>query len=384
MIFIQTRALFVDAYRELNAKKLFWITMILSLLVVLLFATVGINSEGVTFLWITLGFIPVTTAVVPQDIFYLQLFSTLGIGIWLTWIATILALISTSGIIPDLVSGGSIESVLSKPISRTRLFLTKYFTGLTFVALQVGVFTVASFGVIGIRGQVWELRIFLAIPIVLAFFSFLYVVSVFVGLITKAAMPAILLTCLFWAFLFLLNTADGILLTFKVQTSMMQEARVERISDVESNTTKLIIAEMNREDPGSGDNYSPTTEEIDARNPFLVTMRADAQRSEKAQKSLNLWYRGILAVKTVFPKTTETAALLDRVLIDTSKYNFEKSDTPKNSGNPAALFIDENEMQKRVQEEYESRSLFWILGTSFLFEAVLLLFCTWRFSRRDF
>ena len=38
MIAIQTLALFRDAYRELNARKLFWITMILNLLAVALFA----------------------------------------------------------------------------------------------------------------------------------------------------------------------------------------------------------------------------------------------------------------------------------------------------------------------------------------------------------
>ena len=37
----QTLALLLDAYRELNAKKLFWITMILSGVIVLAFAAVG-------------------------------------------------------------------------------------------------------------------------------------------------------------------------------------------------------------------------------------------------------------------------------------------------------------------------------------------------------
>ncbi|NRA58263.1 MAG: hypothetical protein HRU13_09155, partial [Phycisphaerales bacterium] len=43
---IQTLALMIDAYRELCAKKLFWITMILSTIVVAAFAMVGINETG--------------------------------------------------------------------------------------------------------------------------------------------------------------------------------------------------------------------------------------------------------------------------------------------------------------------------------------------------
>ena len=46
MIFMQTRALFIDAYRELNAKKLFWITMALNLMAVVIFASLGINAKG--------------------------------------------------------------------------------------------------------------------------------------------------------------------------------------------------------------------------------------------------------------------------------------------------------------------------------------------------
>ena len=43
---IQTWALLLDAYRELNAKKLFWITLILSALAVASFAFVGVNATA--------------------------------------------------------------------------------------------------------------------------------------------------------------------------------------------------------------------------------------------------------------------------------------------------------------------------------------------------
>ncbi len=45
---IQTLALLNAAYRELNARKLFWVTMGLSLLIVAAFAAVGINATCVT------------------------------------------------------------------------------------------------------------------------------------------------------------------------------------------------------------------------------------------------------------------------------------------------------------------------------------------------
>ncbi|XOV75481.1 MAG: hypothetical protein ACFHWZ_19225 [Phycisphaerales bacterium] len=46
---MKTWALFVDAYRELNSKKLFWITMILSGLVVAIFGAIGLRRMGSAF-----------------------------------------------------------------------------------------------------------------------------------------------------------------------------------------------------------------------------------------------------------------------------------------------------------------------------------------------
>ena len=382
MILMQTKAIMIDAYRELNAKKLFWITMALSLLVVLFIASIGINENGVQFLWFKLGFIPVTTDLVSREEFYMNFFSLLGITIWLTWIATILALISTSGIIPDLISGGTIETTLSKPISRYRLFLSKYFSGLLFVALQVGVFSAASFFVIGLRAQIWEPRLFLAIPIVLAFFSYLYSVSVFVGMITKAAMPAIMLTCLFWAMLFVLNSADSTLTVFKVQNTMIQEQRISRIDEIETNTTRLIRSEMNREDDGSGDDYEPSIVEINERNPFLPPMRADLEKSQENLNSLKLWSGIIYGVKTILPKTSETSALLSYSLVKADEESVEE--IRSENDDPNVFSIDSDEMGRQVEDIFRSRPLWWVLGTSFLFEGFLVLFCTWRFSRRDF
>ena len=51
---IQTFALLLDSYRELNAKKLFWIVLALSGLVVVLFASLGLSGGAVTFFgWTT-------------------------------------------------------------------------------------------------------------------------------------------------------------------------------------------------------------------------------------------------------------------------------------------------------------------------------------------
>src|SRR5439155_6423690 len=124
------------------------------------------------------------------DAFYKFIFTAFAIPYWFGLFASVLALISVGGIFPDLITGGSIDLYLSKPISRLRLFLTKYVFGLLFVALQVFVFSAASFLVILLRGHAFEPRIFLAVPLVTLYFSYLFCVCAALGIATRSTMAA--------------------------------------------------------------------------------------------------------------------------------------------------------------------------------------------------
>lgn len=139
-------------------------------------------GTGITLLGWQFDTAPLTADVVPPAKFYLFLFATLAVPIWLTWLATILALISTASMVPDFLASGPIELTLARPISRLRLFTVKCGCGLLFVALQVAVFAVACFLVVGLRGGSWDPRIFLAVPIVVLFFGSLFSFCVLFGL----------------------------------------------------------------------------------------------------------------------------------------------------------------------------------------------------------
>ncbi len=209
---IKTFALLLDAYRELNARRLFWVVLGLSGLVVVIFGIVGIRDESITILnWES----PIRffyLSLLSRGTFYKLLFVTLGIQYWLSWLAVILALVSTAGMFPDFLAGGSIELYLSKPISRLRLFTTKYFGGLLFVAIQVTVFCVASFLVLGFRGGTWEPSLFLAVPLVVLMFSYLFAVCVLLGVLTRSTVAALLLTLLFWFVLWAVHSTEVVLL----------------------------------------------------------------------------------------------------------------------------------------------------------------------------
>ena len=172
----QTIAIFFDAYRDLSARRLFWITLIFSAVSIGVFGLLGVSNNELTFLsWHE------STGLFSAMGAYREIFSYVVVGIWLILDCAGAALISTAGIFPDLLTGGTIELYLARLIGRFRLFATKYAAGLLFVTLQVTVFTAGSFIVFGVRVGQWNPRIFLAIPLIVGVFSYLFALSVLFG-----------------------------------------------------------------------------------------------------------------------------------------------------------------------------------------------------------
>lgn len=380
----QTLAIFIDAYRELNAKRLFWITMVLSGVVVAAFALVGITDTGLHVIVWDLPMQGINAKVFPPDTFYKLMYVNLGIGFWLGWLASILALVSTAGIMPDFISAGAIDLMLSKPIGRLRLFLTKYATGLLFVALQVSVFSVASFLVLGLKGGTWEPRVLLAIPIVTIFFSYLYCICALLGMITRSTIAALLLTLLAWFFMFGIGLTENIMLGGQ----KMLDGEIASLNrSIERNEAAIDRLKARGDEIDFATASAPLQQLLDKD-------QAELARNNRTKRNLDIAHRITMGVKTALPKTTETIDLLERWMVDMQDLpgmNREQNETvrvemnagggdrrgPRNRGNEA-------EVQREMLEELRSRSVWWVVGTSLAFEAVVLLIAAWIFCRRDY
>ncbi len=370
---IQTLALILDAYRDLNSRRMFWIVLILSALVAASFAGIGLNPAGFEILWWKIPSLFFNSDNISAADFYKTVFLNYGIGIWLTWIATILALISTASLFPDFLATGAVDLYLSKPLGRLRLFLTKYFCGLLFVALQIACFCAASFLVIGIRGGAWEPGIFLAVPIVVLFFSYLYCFCVLVGVWSRSTISAILLTLLFWLCIFGVHTTEVTLLTLKIADDN-SAARLDRQIDATQNS----LAEAK---------HSAATLPSD-RNTRYVKMyqkELDSRLAERTNEHnpFTRPHEMFYEVKTLLPKTSETIDLLQRMLVQRTNLqsvNDTRDDSPQQTvdfnGNP----VDPREVQKQMRK----RTVGWIVGTSVTFELIILTLAAWIFCRRDY
>jgi ABC-type transport system involved in multi-copper enzyme maturation permease subunit len=391
----QTLAIFHDAYRELNAKKMFWIVLILSALAVVVFAAVGINNQQLTFFaWQT----PIPIFWEPAEL-YRYIFSVFGIGVWLTIIATILALISTSSIFPDFISGGSIDLYLSKPVSRLRLFFTKYAAGLLFAGLQVFVFSLASFLVIGVRGGAWEPRVFLAVPVVVIFFSYLFCVSTLVGVLTRSTVAAILLTALAWFLMWGVGTAEVALLMIRTAAERQATQVAPELRVMEGQIASI-------------EKLAPEQQAARAEQLKWLHGRRDelrGQANDTAVRNIGVAHDILYGVKTVLPKTTDTTGLLSRWLLSEQTLTRDFDEPPDRAaggaeGNdlvvitaPSTQPDRDQRRQRRRQQNAEfqqdaqavtrtvnTRPVSWVIGTSLGFEVVVLALAAWVFCRRDY
>ena len=308
---MQTTALLLDSLRMLRSRKLFWISLGISMLVMLAYASIGFGENGLSLFF---------GAWELEDPFfvegspwakalYLGIYSNLVVTIWLSWAATILALVSASSVFPDFMSAGSIEMVLSKPISRVRVFLIKFIGSLLFVFVQVLLFCTGVFICVGIRIDEWIWPIFAAVPLVTIFFSYLYAFNVLMGLVTRSGLAALLFTALFWFLLFAVQSGEGALSTMATEQSVRLERLEDRMADQQARLDRIAGSERPSEQR--------------ARERLETELEANRTRADEARQRLEAiegWHRPLEIAMAVLPKNQQTIGLLDRWLAPDTRY----------------------------------------------------------------
>jgi hypothetical protein len=370
-------AMLVDAYRELNSKKLFWITLTISGFVVLSFGSIGFNEQGMSILF---GIKQIDSEFINSETpwaraLYMGIFSDFVVTVWMSWVAVILALISTCTIFPDFMACGSIDVVLSKPISRVTLFGMKYLTSLLFVVLQVGLFCVGIFLCVGFRLGEWNWMIFAAVPIVTVFFSYLYAVCVLAGVLTRSAITALLLTLLFWFSMWSIQTSEGVLDQFRIRFQIQAEKEQAKIDRLQTNLASL-----------AGKDDEPATRARADLESQLDLSRDIRDGHLEAEGKLTRWHTPIRGIMTVLPKNAQTVALLSRWLKDPDGFSIAGMMRGEMSGRGTGAMGNQTEveMSRRLEQELESISPGYIIGTSLGFELVVLAGACLIFVRRDF
>lgn len=121
-------------------------------------------------------------------------------------IGLLIAIIITANMIPDTFEPGSLNLLLSKPISRWGLLSAKFFGGCVFIALCAAYLFIGLWLWLGLGMGVWDRAILFSIPLYVIVFAIYFSVSALVGIIWRSPIVSVILTLLFWAFCFSIGT----------------------------------------------------------------------------------------------------------------------------------------------------------------------------------
>ena len=132
------------------------------------------------------------------------------IGFLVGAIAVLTAILVTAPIIPQMFDPGSLSLLLSKPVSRSLMFLAKFAGGCAFILINVLYLITGLWLIAGVRFDIWNQGLLLCIPIFLFLFAIYYSVSAFTGVIWRNAIVCVVMTVLFWFVCTVVGVTKGI------------------------------------------------------------------------------------------------------------------------------------------------------------------------------
>ena len=374
-VWIAILAILRESWLTLQAEKLFKLVLGLNLLVIVAYASIGFDDTGVSLFFglshVDSEYIHAGTPLART--LYLGIYSAFIVDLWLAWAASILALISTSSIFPSFLKEGAVELVMSRPTRRATIFFVKYIGGLLFVAVQVGIFTVGAFLAAGWRIDVWDPMIFLAIPLVTLFYSYLFCINVLAGIITRSTLTALLVTLLFWFGTFSIHMVDDVLSTRMIEFEETADRAEKRIVELKAEH-KAAAAEND-------------TAEADDAEHWMQGPQKEAETARTAIDQLAPWETVVGIIRTTMPETDRTLNLLHRELERDSEVSLV--DLMAGRGfedeNEQTQEMDEYEVAGRRKMKEENEIPAWrIIGKSLIFEVIVLGLALWIFQRRDY
>jgi hypothetical protein len=146
--------------------------------------------------------------------------------------------------------------------------------------------------------------VFLAIPIVMCFFSYLFAVAVLLGVLTRSTIATLLLTILFWAMAFAVYFGEVRLQAFinigERRIGLINNDLAE-LAKSKPTTSKTTINAFASAADMLGVKFKRDPREIERDN--LITRR---DRIASNLQSLRTWHRVAAPLHLLSPKTTET------------------------------------------------------------------------------
>ena len=177
--------------------------------------SIVINDAAVLTLWY--GSIPTSLPIPlpPSQINQLIDGTIIGVlSIFLGFLGIAASLLVTAGMIPKTFEPGEISLLLSKPVRRSVLFITKFAGGCMFTLICATLLVGGVWLLVWFRFDLWRPELLLCVPLYVFLFAIYFSVSAFAGAIWRNAIVSLALVVAFWVVLTTAGAVQGVLGTY--------------------------------------------------------------------------------------------------------------------------------------------------------------------------
>lgn len=120
------------------------------------------------------------------------------VGVFLGFIGVFGCLLVTAGLIPRTFEPEEIALLLSKPVSRSLLFVLRFLGGCVFTLVYSTLLVVGIWMLLGLRMDLWRHELLCCIPVYVFLFMIYYAVSAVAGAVWRNSIVALSLVVVFW------------------------------------------------------------------------------------------------------------------------------------------------------------------------------------------
>lgn len=248
---------------------------------------------------------------------------------FLGFLGVFASLLVTAAVIPRTFEPGEIALLLSKPVNRSFLFLTKFFGGCVFTLLCGTALVGGVWLLLGTRLGIWEHKLLLCIPVYVFLFSVYYAVSATAGLVWRNAVVALVLVVVFWLILFIVGVVKAALdqNVFKPASITEIVPDGDRLFAVNGSRQLLLYNSATRE-------WEQKLRQDGRQMPAMVQrLRAAGTRFKPTPDPANQRVLAIESISTPFGKT-------GRLVIGREGNDYERQTEGETPGASSEVFVD--------------------------------------------
>ena len=105
-----------------------------------------------------------------------------------------MSLFATSGLIPGYLQAGTIDLLISKPLSRWQILLGRFLGAVSIVAFNVFYLVIFSWIILSLKTGLWHWGFLLSGLMIVLTFTILFTLMTFLGIITRSAAFSLMIT----------------------------------------------------------------------------------------------------------------------------------------------------------------------------------------------